>query len=520
MKQNNNDAENKIRLRRWIWGGIGLVLLVSANCLYFYRKVSSNHALASHYTIKGDPMEKYRNPAVAGLFYPAGSAALDAEVSHYLDAGHRRYAVCPQMLIVPHAGYQYSASAAAQAYLPLKDHADKIKTVILLGPSHHVGFKGAALPSAEYFKTPLGALPVNREITSELLRNRLFSVNAKAHRDEHSLEVQLPFLQKVLKRFSIVPIVYGDAAPEKLAAALKNYVNRPGVLLVVSADLSHYHGYDEAVAMDGRTAAKIAEGQADVDYHHSCGAAGINTALILGRQLHLKPEMLALINSGDAGGDKTRVVGYGAWSFGRDGSGVSAVEREYDGLKGFAAEYGGQMLAAARRALQAAVKGETYRPRRRDYAEHLFDRGAVFVTLHKKGELRGCIGSLYPRQAVVADIASNAAAAALEDGRFEPLAAEELDSVRISVSLLTGYERIDYRDEKDLLERLRPGIDGVVIRDGDRQGLFLPSVWEQLPEKESFLNNLKLKAGMSPSFWSNDIRVYRFRTVEVKENGY
>lgn len=520
MKQNNNDAENKIRLRRWIWGGISLILLIGANCLYFYRKVSSNHAFASHYTIKGDPMEKYRNPAVAGLFYPAGSAALDAEVSYYLDAGHRRYVICPQMLIVPHAGYQYSASAAAQAYLPLKDHANEIKTVILLGPSHHVALNGAALPNAEYFKTPLGAVPVNREITSELLRNRLFSVNVKAHKDEHSLEVQLPFLQKVLKHFSIVPIVYGDVAPERLAAALKKYVNRPDVLLVVSADLSHYYGYDEAIAMDGQTAARIAERQADVDYHHSCGAAGINTALILGRQLHLKPEMLALINSGDAGGDKTRVVGYGAWSFGRDGNGISAVEREYAGLKGFVGEYGDQLLTAARHALQAAVKGEVYRPRRRDYDEHLFDRGAVFVTLHKKGELRGCVGSLYPRQAVVADVAANARSAALEDNRFQPLTAEELPDVKISISLLTGYEKIDYRDEDDLLRRLRPGIDGVVIRDGDRQGLFLPSVWEQLPDRKSFLNNLKLKAGMSPSFWSNDIKVYRFRTVEVKDNGY
>ena len=339
MKQ-NNDAENKTRLRRWIWGGIGLVLLITANCFYFYRKVSSNHALASHYTIKGDPMEKYRDPAVAGLFYPAESKALDSEVSRYLNAGYRKHEVCPQILIVPHAGYQYSASAAAQAYLPLKDHADTIKTVILLGPSHHVFLNGAALPAAEYFKTPLGRIPVNREISGELLRNKLFAVNAKAHRDEHSLEVQLPFLQKVLKRFSVVPIVCGNVNPERLAAALEKYLKRSDVLLVVSADLSHYHGYDEAVDMDGQTAAKIAEGKADVDYHHSCGAAGINAALILSRRLHLKPEMLALINSGDVSEDKTRVVGYGAWSFGREGNEVSFVEREYNGLKGFAGEYG------------------------------------------------------------------------------------------------------------------------------------------------------------------------------------
>lgn len=519
MKQ-SNDVENSIKLRRWILIGIGSILLVIANCFYFYRKVSSNHELAAHYTIQGDPMEKYRNPAVAGLFYPAGSTELDKELSGYLNAGYRRHADKPRIIIVPHAGYQYSAQAAAQAYLPLKDYADKVKTVILLGPSHHVFVDGAALPAAEYFRTPLGQIPVNREISKILLKNKIFSVNSKAHRQEHSLEVQLPFLQKILGRFTIVPIVYGEVDPVQLAAALKNYMERPDVLLVVSADLSHYQGYETAVRMDRQTAAKIADGQADVDNHHSCGAAGINTAVLLGKKLHLKPEVLALINSGDTGKDKTRVVGYGAWSFSKNNGEIPLILREYDGLKGFAGEYGSQIIAAARRALQHAVKNEVYRPQRKDYDEHLFDRGAVFVTLHKDGELRGCVGSLYPRQAVVADIAANARAAALEDGRFEPLAPEELDDIRVSVSLLTGYERINYSDEADLLEQMQPGVDGIVIRDGDRQGLFLPSVWEQLPDKKSFLNNLKLKAGMSPSFWSNDIKVYRFRTVEVKENGY
>lgn len=519
MKQ-NNDVENNIKLRRWLLIGACAVILVIVNCLYFYRKVSSNHELAAHYTIQGDPMEKYRNPAVAGLFYPAGGAELNKAVSGYLSADYLKHANNPKIIIVPHAGYQYSASAAAQAYLPLKDHAAKIKTVILLGPSHHVALKGAALPSAEFFKTPLGKIPVNREIYKSLLKNKIFSVNSKAHQKEHSLEVQLPFLQKILGKFSIVPIVYGDVEPERLAAILKEYVKRSDVLLVVSADLSHYRDYGTAVAMDGQTAAKIAAGQADIDYHHSCGAAGINAALLLSKHLYLKPKVLALINSGDTGNDKTQVVGYGAWSFSKDGSDIPVIQKEYEGLKGFADKYGSQMIAAARRSLHYAVKQDTYRPQRKDYDEHLFDRGAVFVTLHKNGKLRGCIGSLYPRQAVVADIATNARAAALEDGRFEPLAEDELDDVRISVSLLTGYERINYRDEADLLEQMQSGTDGIVIRDGDRQGLFLPSVWEEISDKQSFLNNLKLKAGMSPSFWSNDIKVYRFRTVEVKENGY
>lgn len=518
MKQ-NTEKENLQKIRKRILLSLAAIFLLIINGIYFYHKVSSNHALASHYTVKGDPMEKYRNPAVAGLFYPADTDELNKTVLYYLDAEYRRHDSCPKIIIVPHAGYQYSAKAAAQAYLPLKDYADKIKTVILLGPSHHIAVNGAALPSAETFKTPLGLVAVNHDVLKNMQKNKIFSINSKAHKFEHSLEVQLPFLQKILKNFTIVPIIYGNVDPLQLAEILTDYVRRSDVLLVVSADLSHYYNYSNAVQMDTETAAKIKSGKADVDDHHSCGASGINTALLVAKSLNLKPEILALINSGDTGADKNSVVGYGAWSFSENGE-ISAIEREYNGLKKFADEYKQQMLEAARHSLTAAVQKKTYRPSRRDYDEHLFDRGAVFVTLHKNGELQGCIGSLYPRQAVIADIAENAKAAALDDARFSPLLPEELSSVKVSISLLTGYEKIDYRDEDDLLLQLRPNIDGVVIRDGNRQGLFLPSVWEQISDRRDFLNNLKLKAGMSPSFWSNDIQVYRFRTVEVKENGY
>ena len=517
MKQ-NTEAEKQKRWKRLIWTALIIITLGIANYLYFIYKVSSNHALSTHYTSEGDPMAQYRNPAVAGLFYPSDAENLNHVVDIQMNVAYQKHLSQPKIIIVPHAGYQYSASAAAQAYLPLKDYAETIKTVILIGPSHYVAFDGAALSDNNYFKTPLGLLPINKEITQELQHNKLFSINSKAHEKEHSVEVQLPFLQKILSDFTIVPIVYGNINPQDLSNALIDYIKRPDVLLVVSADLSHYHKYEDAVLMDNYTAEKISEGQADVDYHHSCGAGGINTALLLSSKLNLKPEVLALINSGDVSGDKSRVVGYGAWSFSHSGVEISQIEREYNGLLGFSAEYGQQLLLAARKSLAMAVENNKYRPSRREYDDHLFDRGAVFVTLTKNGELRGCVGSLYPRQAVVADVAANAYNAALNDGRFSALTADELNDIQVSISLLTGYEKINYQDEQDLLAQLRPGVDGLVIRDGNRQGLFLPSVWEQIPNRKDFLNNLKLKAGMSPSFWSNDINVYRFRTVEIKEN--
>lgn len=183
----------------------------------------------------------------------------------------------------------------------------------------------------------------------------------------------------------------------------------------------------------------------------------------------------------------------------------------------FAAAYKDQLRRIVSRSLAEAVRHKHYSPARKDYGNELFDKGASFVTLKQNGELRGCVGTVVPHVAVAHDLAENAYRAAMEDGRFSPLTEEELSRTRFSISLLTGFERVPYWDESDLLNRIRPGIDGLIIRDGDRQGLFLPSVWKELPDKAEFLKNLKVKAGFNPSYWSNNIKVYRFRTVEIND---
>ena len=162
------------------------------------------------------------------------------------------------------------------------------------------------------------------------------------------------------------------------------------------------------------------------------------------------------------------------------------------------------------------MHGKKYAPSRQDYADVLFDKGAAFVTLTKKGELRGCIGSLIAGRAIALDIAANAYAAALEDVRFPAVKAEELPDLSFSISLLTDYERLHFKNEEDVLKQIVSGKDGLVIRDGDRQGVLLPSVWEQIPDKREFLNNLKIKAGLSPVYWSDKVKIYRFRVVEIK----
>ena len=502
------------RIWHYIWIALALLALLIVNYCAFNKYLSSNAGLINNFTPRENDMEKSRSPAVAGLFYAAEARQLDEEVKHYLNlpagVGSRQ----PRILIVPHAGYYYSAQTAAKAYIKLEQYADKIHTVILVGPSHHVAFRGAALSESDSFTTPLGKIKINKKITEELAAKDGFVYNDRAHAREHSLEVQLPFLQKVLKKFTIVPVVYGDIEPGVLSAALRPYLDERGILIVFSADLSHYYEASQAEVMDKNTAALVAESRPEVEDHMSCGAIGINSAVLLAKSLNLQPQLLDLTHSGNISGDMASVVGYASWLFsGRP------IEQEAVNLENFARRYGEQLMEIARRSLKSAVKEhKQLKISRQDYEDILFDKGASFVTLTRGGHLRGCIGTLIPQEGIAMNVAANAYRAAMEDSRFKPVTAGELKDIEISVSLLTDFERISFTDEEDLRRQVIPGVDGLVLRDGDRQGVFLPVVWQEIPDKEEFIDSLKLKAGLSPNYWSDKIKVYRFRTVEIKQD--
>lgn len=521
----NNDNEEEIghpRVFKRILIGIVLIALLGVNYCYFGRHISSNPERINNFVEKDNNMDKFRAPAVAGIFYPSQSGDLKSQIGKYLSDASSMSDKQPKILIVPHAGYKYSAATAAKAYALLAAYKKQIRNVILVGPSHYVAVKGFALSDDAYYETPLGKIPLNKEIAETLNKNKDFNYNNLAHQKEHSLEVQLPFLQNVLDTFSIVPIVYGDSDPQILAQALAPYILRPDTLIVISADLSHYYTYEQAQILDKQTNALVENKIPMVENHMSCGATGINAAVILSQNNNLFPKLLELANSGDVTGDKTGVVGYGAWSFSEKEEApkeLSALEKEIKSLNSFASVYGKDLLKIAQIGLEEAVlKNKAYNPSRKDYPDEMFNRGASFVTLTQNGELRGCIGSLLPNQAIADDVASNAYKAALEDKRFSPVSKEELDKIKISISLLSGFEVINYKNENDLLAQIIQGVDGIVIRDGNRQGVFLPAVWKQLPDKQEFFNNLKIKAGMSPSYWSNRIKVYRFRVVEISKD--
>lgn len=265
-------------------------------------------------------MTAVRPAAVAGLFYPARRRDL-AEAVHDLLA-HARSAGAPQppsppkAIIAPHAGYVYSGPIAASAYARLAPLAERVSRVVLIGPAHRVPVQGLCVPQVEAFETPLGPVPLDHEAIAALLELPQVRVWDAPHAEEHALEVHLPFLQTVLRRFRVIPLLAGDAAPEVIATVLERVWGGPETLIVVSSDLSHYLDYATAQQLDAATCASIeALDAAALRWEQACGRVPVSGLLTLARRRGLAVATLDLRNSGDTAGDRRRVVGYGAWAF-------------------------------------------------------------------------------------------------------------------------------------------------------------------------------------------------------------
>ncbi len=255
-----------------------------------------------------------RPPAVAGMFYPADASVLAQTVLALLRDAEARVPGRPRALIVPHAGYPYSGAIAATAYRALAEHREAFERVVLLGPAHRVYLRGLALPSVVAFATPLGEVPLDTAALQRLTQLEGVVVSDEAHSLEHSLEVQLPFLRQVLDDFTLVPIVVGECQPELVADVLEAFVDDPATLIVVSSDLSHFHTYAEAKAIDGQTSAQITDRSHTLVSEQACGARAINGLTLLAARHGFGIIELERCNSGDTAGDHDRVVGYGAYA--------------------------------------------------------------------------------------------------------------------------------------------------------------------------------------------------------------
>lgn len=264
-------------------------------------------------------MSQARQPAVAGLFYPADKQTLKKDIQQYLEeANYGRDIIANEIkaIVVPHAGYIYSGPVAASAYKQIIPIKDKINRVVLLGPSHRVAFSGLAVPESDVFTTPLGSIQIDKEGLQLLADLPQVIASDRAHSEEHSLEVQLPFLQEILDEFTLVPIVVGDAEQHDVAEVIEKFWDDEHTLIVISTDLSHYHEYNEAKRLDRLTSDAIQNLKPNlIGYDDACGRNGLKGMLTLAEEKKMMVDILDLRNSGDTAGDKSRVVGYGAYVF-------------------------------------------------------------------------------------------------------------------------------------------------------------------------------------------------------------
>ena len=455
-------------------------------------------------------MHPVRAPAVAGAFYPGTFDVLRSQLLALLAAAGTAGVRRPKALIVPHAGYLYSGAVAASAYVQLAPYRNDTSRVVIFGPAHRVRVRGLALPASASFATPLGEIPLDRDAAGALRGLPQVCISDEAHALEHSLEVQLPFLQQTLANFTLIPLAVGDASVQEVAQVLDLLWGGDETLIVVSSDLSHYLPYPEAKQVDEQTARMILDLAPRLNHQQACGATPVNGLLHAAARRGLRPQLLDLRNSGDTAGDRQRVVGYASFAF----YPPDAEQTHERPVEPDIAE--GKLLIAIARAAICGQFGLHYTLR--EEAPFLQQPGATFVTLKCNGRLRGCIGSLSVHRRLIDDVRANAHAAAFQDPRFEPLRLAELGSVRVEVSLLSALQRMAVRDEADALAQLRPGIDGIVLEYDGNRGTFLPQVWENLPDRRSFLTQLKRKAGLSPEFWDGGLRLSRYTVAKWAES--
>jgi hypothetical protein len=447
-----------------------------------------------------------REPILAGSWYPGDPIELSSTIQAMLDKADPLKVEGDILgLVSPHAGYRYSGPTAAAGYKLLRKRT--YDTVVVLAPSHRHRFSGASVYDRGPYKTPLGEVPLDAAFIDRLKKTADFVRHVpRAHAREHSLEIQLPFLQSVLQEFKLVPLVLGfqDAKrAREQAQALAKCAEDQSVLLVASTDLSHFHEAEQAEKMDRQLAecverfdpqclaSRLRSGACE-----ACGAGPLLTVLYAAATMGANEAVItAQTHSGDVTGDDSQVVGYLSAVLADDGSGrkeqlaeaesgdVSPADRER--LKDIARGAIHARLMGSEHELPANISNELQQP------------SGAFVTLKRNGRLRGCIGHVAARAPLAETVAECAQAAAFKDPRFPPLGAEEFEDLEVEISVMSPLRRVSP-------EEVEVGRHGVLIRRGWRQGLLLPQVaTEQSWDRETFLSQTCRKAGMGPKCWKD-----------------
>lgn len=452
--------------------------------------------------------EQSRSAAVAGTFYSDNPALLRTTLLQLL-ADNKPLCKPVHLLISPHAGYLFSGTVAAKGFATIDRTS---KRVIIIGPSHVSTFCGIALPAVDYYQTPLGKVSVDRPIVNQL-RKKTGVISSEGFDEmEHCIEVQLPFLQLQLSSFSLIPVLTGTVDPKKVAALLMPFIDTT-TLVIASSDFSHFKPQETAQIIDRASRQTILSGNDDGPIN-ACGETAIRTIMTLAKQKNLQPQKLDARTSYDTAPEhcaKNRVVGYASIVYLPAASHAEDFKRKEheNNVAELAPEQKQLLLNLARQSLLAAVTGTTV-PVPPSTDSMLETTCGCFVTLTKNGNLRGCIGYIEAIKPLINAIIDNARNAALHDPRFPAVTPEEIEQIIIELSVLSKPEQLHYKNSDELLTKIIPGEQGVILKKGPLQSTYLPQVWEQLPEKIPFLESLSRKGGMQHDGWKTaDVRVYQ-----------
>ena len=458
-------------------------------------------------------IERIREPVFAGSWYPGESSDLSEMVDDFLKRAEKRDLKGNLVALwVPHAGYPFSGGVAAHAFKQLENK--KYETVIVMGPSHRYPLAGISIYDRGFYKTPLGLVPIDTLVVAQLkaTSNRIHYV-PEAHANEHCIEIELPFLQRTLGSFKLVPVLVGNPSMQEVkdfAEALIDVLGAQGRLLVLSADLSHYHPYKTAQALDracleavqnldaAELMQRISNRQTEVDAP-SAAMAMIMAVKALGAE---KATLLKYANSGDVMGDKSKVVGYAA---------LAVTVPPWPGAE-LTSTHKKELMNIARRSIEAVVQGKTIPSFHPNYPILKKNCGA-FVTINKQGMLRGCIGYILPTMPLYEAVSQAAVSAATKDSRFPPVSLGELRELELEISVLTPP-----RPVRDTTE-IKVGRDGLIIRKGLRSGLLLPQVASSRNwDRTTFLQETCRKAGLPRDEWKSGAQIYAFSATVFGEH--
>ena len=452
-----------------------------------------------------------KNASFAGSFYPEKPDEINNLLNSY--KLETKIDFKSKAIIVPHAGVYYSGYAAMAGF----QHLEICENVFIIAPSHHESFNNIALPEYTFFDTPLGSVEVHNRRIKEIAEKFPCLISNDVFENEHSIEVQLPFLQnlnspqissakdfmkefkKIGHKIRIIPVLVGNCDYRLISDLISIYWEDSS--FVISSDLSHYYTQSECRQIDTYTATIIETGKLEsFQPGQACGLTGIMGLVDFANNNDCSLIRAMMYNSGDINKESDKVVGYGSWFL------YSDTKNNY--LEKFYSKY---ITDAAKESILCTLRGEEYVPH--EIPPVLTQYGASFVTLKLNGNLRGCIGSIFPTKPLILDIIDNAKNAAFYDSRFEPITDREIPYIEINVSILSSIEKLSFKDERELLCKIYPY--GIIISDRNNRAVYLPEVWEQLPNREVFLSSLKEKAGLHPEYFSRTLEAYKFTTTGI-----